>query len=132
MFLNNKSKKYEHVTIFKEYKGKWILIDFLCMGNLDIRIVDNNVVQKYCSLNKNIEYNIKEHTPLPTGTGITISCVNMVKLYLGIKEFSIFTPEELYFYLTGGKIGVKQKLISPFKFVYLYFKFLLKRLCKNA
>lgn len=128
LFTDGNIKGFPHVSIFKECKHGWLFVDFFATGNMDVRVLDKDILTKWCRHNRSVEFNLLSHNPFYIGTTITLSCVNMVKLYLGIKEFSVITADELYSFLSTGKIGVKQKILAPFKFIYLYFKFLFKRL----
>lgn len=128
IILFTKSKtiaNHEHVTILKKHdSSSWIFFDPMATGNIDIRILDDYIVKRLCNYNRYIYYNLTKYIPYRTGYIYSLSCVNIVKLYLGIKRFSIITPNELYNYLSGYKISLRQKILSPFKFLYYYCLFL--------
>lgn len=113
--------QYQHIAIFKEGIGFWHMVDFMATGNIDVRVVTSDLVERLCKSNRFVEVDVNV-SRWRTGTLLSISCVSLAKLYLGIKESAVLTPDELYRYLTGEKIGLKQKLLSPLKWLYLKYK----------
>lgn len=131
IILFTKSKtvaNQEHVTILKRHDDDtWLFFDTMANGNIDIRILNNYLVTRLCNYNRHIYYNLKDYPTFKTGYIIGLTCVNMVKLYFGIKRFSIITPNDLYNYLSYNKITLRQKILSPFKFIYYYFNMVILR-----
>jgi hypothetical protein len=128
IILFTKSKtvaNQEHVTILKRHDDDtWIFFDPMATGNIDIRILNNGLVERLCKYNRYIYYNLKEYKSFRTGGIFGLTCVSMVKIYFGIKRFSVITPNELYNYLSHKKITIWQKMLSPFKGFYYYCLFL--------
>lgn len=112
--------EFEHITIFKEDNGFWHMLDFMATGNIDIRVVSGELVKRLSRNGRVVEIDLPVNHPWRTGSIVSISCVSLAKLYLGIRESAVLTPDELYRYLNGERIGLWQKLLSPFKWLYLY------------
>ena len=113
--------EFEHITIFKEDSGFWHMLDLMANGNIDIRVVSGELVERISRRGRVVEIYKSANHPWRTGTIVSISCVSLAKLYLGIRESAVLTPDELYRYLKGERIGLMQKLLCPFRWVWLYF-----------
>jgi len=114
--------KYEHVAIFKQGDGFWLILDFMTLGNIDARVVSDDLVKRLCKYNRYVEVNKPATKPWRTGVIVSVSCVSLTKLYLGIKETAVLTSDDLYSYLSGEKIGLVKKLLSPFRWLWFYCK----------
>jgi hypothetical protein len=99
---------YEHVMVFEKIKEQWYFINPMSTCNLSIHPVNEDVMRKLLSKHEHYIYD-KPNQLYRIGTYTLLSCTSMVKLYLGLSNRFIFTPQHLRLYLQGNKITILDK-----------------------
>lgn len=130
LFTESEENYDSHVCVFDYIKGKWYWINpFSYEFNLIFHPVAEKVLWKL--LEQHEHYKIEddyEPTKFAVGSKLILSCVGVVKFYLGIKSTFIFTPEHLRLYLQGKKISPTQKVARSFESIVLYTILTFKRI----
>ena len=112
--------KQEHAFILEQKKDDWLFIDFMGIRNIFIKKVSQELVNDILSKQEHYLVETREFNQ-NLGTLICISCVSMIKLYLGINENFIFTIPQLRKYLNGYSTKKLDKFLRFFHAIYLFF-----------
>lgn len=112
---------YKHIILLHNIKGKWFLIDFCGVRNISFNEICQSRVDKILDKFDYLVYNYSIKSTYKLGQIKFLSCVSMVKLYLGIDENFIITPTHLIDYLNGKPISLVNKICRFFYGMYLFF-----------
>jgi hypothetical protein len=110
-----------HVLIIENRKNKWYYIDFMCLINIRFQEINEKLAHKIISTQEHYIYEPQKNM-VKIGSMTFISCISMIKLYLGINNRFIYTPEHLRLFLQGNPITLKDKLtraITAIKYFFL-------------
>ncbi len=112
--------QFGHVILLHKIKNQWYYIDFMGKSNILMRKIDSKTALKILD---HEEYYVYDKPKLMSKLGkfTFISCVSMVKLYLGINNKYILTPDHLKLYLKGYHITLKDKIVRGITAIKYFF-----------
>jgi hypothetical protein len=110
---------YLHIMIVDTIKDKHYLINTMSSRNIQVAEISERKLNYL--LNKFEHYQVKLlDNKARTGDIVFLSCVSLTKLYLGIKNRFIYTPEHLRQHLNNESISALEKFKRSCMFVYFY------------
>ncbi len=117
----------EHVLLFHKVKNRWYGYNPMSGSNMMLKPIRARAMHMFLKRHEHYDYDDSSQCQFPTGGMLILSCVSMVKLYIGLDNRFIFTPRHLRLHLNGYKLNALDKLIRSFEFIKIYCKMFLQR-----
>jgi len=121
---------YSHVFLFHKIKNRWYIYNPMSNQNIMFRCVKARTMHSFLKNYEHYDYDDSSQNMFTYGSSLCLSCVSMVKLYIGLDNRFIFTSDHLRLHLMGYKITKLDKVVRSVESIKLYCKMFLKRFYK--